>query len=324
MPENVRTGAQTIEILPPDIAAWEEGNTGVPYVWSFAADAPGPHVMMTAVVHGNELCGAITLDWLLREQVRPVRGTLTLGFMNVDALLSFNVDDPHDSRFVDEDFNRLWAEDVLDSDRTSTELLRARQVRPIVHDADILLDIHSMSRMVQPLMMAGPVSKGRTLARQVGVPATVVSDAGHPQGKRMRDYSPFISEQNDRNALLVECGLHWVRDSVTVARDSAVRFLRATGAINSTVLPGEGESPVEPGDCFEVTDVITVGTEAFQFAQPLQGGEVIASAGTVLATDGEQVIRTPHDDCLVVMPASRLVPGQTAVRLARKLAPSEV
>ena len=33
--------------------------------------------------------------------------------------------------------------------------------------------------------------------------------------------------------------------------------------------------------------------------------------------DGEEEIRTPHDDCLLVMPSLRAMPGQTAVRLAR-------
>jgi succinylglutamate desuccinylase len=280
-------------------------------------------VVVTAVVHGNELCGAITVDRLLRENIRPSRGTLTFGFMNVAALLSFDPDDPHGSRFVDEDFNRLWAEDVLDSDRSSAELIRAREVRPLIHDADVLLDIHSMTQMSQPLMMAGPVAKGRALARQIGIPRTIVSDSGHPQGKRMRDYSPFIDESSDKNALLVECGLHWAAASVGVAMDSTIRFLRVTGAIDEDTLPGEGTAKIEPADCFEVTEVVTVKSEQFRFEQPFQGGEVIPAKGSLLATDGDTEIRSAHDNCLIVMPAHRLVPGQTAVRLARPIGPEQ-
>ena len=60
--------------------------------------------MVSAVVHGNELCGAIVLDWLLRERLRPVRGVLSLAFMNVAAFQSFDPQDPTPSRYVDEDF----------------------------------------------------------------------------------------------------------------------------------------------------------------------------------------------------------------------------
>jgi len=38
---------------------------------------------------------------------------------------------------------------------------------------------------------------------------------------------------------------------------------------------------------------------------------------TLIALDGEDEIRTPHDDCLLVMPSLRAMPGETAVRLAR-------
>src|SRR3546814_4272341 len=80
-----------------------------------SSDLPGPHVMIAAVVHGNELCGAIALDWLFRHDVKPLKGKLSLGFMNVAAYLSFDPANPTASRFVDEDFNRLWTAEVLDN-----------------------------------------------------------------------------------------------------------------------------------------------------------------------------------------------------------------
>src|SRR3546814_4771684 len=63
-----------IELTAPDIAPYKAGNTGIDYVTCFDSGEPGPHVMITAVVHGNELCGAIALDWLFRHGVKPLRG----------------------------------------------------------------------------------------------------------------------------------------------------------------------------------------------------------------------------------------------------------
>ena len=48
-----------------------------------------------------------------------------------------------------------------------------------------------------------------------------------------------------------------------------------------------------------------------------KGGDVIAQAGTLIARDGGVEIRTPHADCLLVMPSLRPSRGHTAVRLAR-------
>ncbi|HBL56481.1 MAG TPA: hypothetical protein DDZ36_11585, partial [Deltaproteobacteria bacterium] len=175
-----------VSLTPPDISAYRKGNSGVEYIHQFDSGKPGPHVMISAVVHGNELCGAIALDHLLQNEVRPLRGKLTLAFMNVSAFLSFDPGNPTFSRFIDEDFNRLWSKDVLGGNRDSMELRRAREVHPIVDTVDMLLDIHSMQTTTLPLIVAGPLVKGREFARQLGIPEMVVSDSGHKAGRRMR------------------------------------------------------------------------------------------------------------------------------------------
>jgi len=48
-----------------------------------------------------------------------------------------------------------------------------------------------------------------------------------------------------------------------------------------------------------------------------EGFEVIENAGTVIARDGGRDIRTPYDECVLIMPSRRFARGQTAVRLGR-------
>ena len=61
-----------VELAAPDIARWRAGNTGVDHVHRLRADAPGPVVHVQALTHGNEICGAIALDWLLQQvQAHP-------------------------------------------------------------------------------------------------------------------------------------------------------------------------------------------------------------------------------------------------------------
>ncbi|MGI9382625.1 MAG: succinylglutamate desuccinylase, partial [Methyloligellaceae bacterium] len=176
MPSPSLPNAYPVELQAPDIAPYKAGNSGIDYVTTFDSGRDGPHVMITAIVHGNELCGPIALDWLLARNARPQNGRLTLGFVNVAAYANWDPDDPFASRWVDEDFNRVWTEEVLESERTSIELERARALRPLLDTVDLLLDIHSMQTPSPPMMMAGPLAKGRELARQVGVPELVVTD----------------------------------------------------------------------------------------------------------------------------------------------------
>ncbi|MBT6136934.1 MAG: succinylglutamate desuccinylase [Rhodospirillaceae bacterium] len=307
-----------VELSSPDIEPYKSGNSGVEYFTTFDSGKTGPHALITAVTHGNELCGAIALDLLFRRELRPKRGQLTFGFCNVEAYQSFDPRYPTLSRFIDEDLNRVWAQDVLDGDRDTAETRRARQIRPLLETVDFLLDIHSMQNDTTPLMLCGPLDKGRAFAKSLGYPEYIVSDEGHAAGKRMRDYGGFSEATDPRNALLVECGQHWAKGSDEVALESALRFLLAIDLVDPDTVASLLMTEAEPAQkLIEITHAITVETDDFEFAGDFSGMEMIAKAGSPLARDGDRSITTPHDDCVLIMPSRRLGKGQTAVRLGR-------
>ncbi|HET9350312.1 MAG TPA: succinylglutamate desuccinylase/aspartoacylase family protein, partial [Burkholderiales bacterium] len=198
-----------IEIKPPDISRYRSGNTGVDYVHVMDSGKPGPSVMVQALTHGNEFSGAIALDYLFTEKVRPLKGKLTFAFANVAAFERFDFADPDRSRCIDEDYNRVWADEVLLGPRDSAELRRARELRPFVDTADYLLDLHTMTEPCRPIMVCGILDKGAEFARRVGVPADLLIDTGHPAGLRMRDRGGFGDPASPKNALLIEAGQHW-------------------------------------------------------------------------------------------------------------------
>lgn len=310
-----------IEVAFPDLAPHERGNRGIPYVWSFASPRPGPHVVVQALTHGNEVCGAIAIDALLAEGTRPSRGTLTFVFANVAAYRAFHPADPYASRCVDEDMNRVWSIDVLDGPRRSADLDRARELRPVIDSADWLLDLHSMTDPCPPLALAGTRPKGLALARAVGVPATIVVDAGHAAGKRLRDYAFFDDADDPRAALLVECGQHWERAAPEVAREATLRFLAHLGAVDRAFVDeriGGDEPP--PQRTIEITDAVTIRHPEFRFVVPVHGLLVVPEAGTLLADDGGTAVTTPYDECVLIMPTRRPRVGETAVRLGRFVA----
>lgn len=311
-----------VELGPPDISAYAPGNTGVPHVWTFDSGAAGPHVALTAVVHGNEPCGAIALDWLLRMDLRPVRGKLSFAFVNVAAYAAFDPATPDATRWIEEDFNRLWGPGVLDDPdrRVTPEVVRAREIRPWLATVDLLLDIHSMQHKTQPLIIAGPAAKGRRLARDIGWPGIVVTDQGHAEGMRMRDWRGFSDPASPRNAALVECGQHWESEAAEVAKDCATGFLRATGAVapDFGVERMAGRPPRPAPTFYEVSGPVTIETDAFRFAEDWRGFEHLEQ-GRLIGWDGARAIHAPHDPTVLIMPSRRLWPGKTAVRLARPI-----
>ncbi len=309
-----------VELSPPDIEPYRSGNTGVEYVTTFDSGIAGPHVLVTALTHGNEICGAIALDLLFRAGLRPRQGKLTLAFDNVAAYRNFDPRVPVASRFVDEDFNRLWAPATLDGSRQSTELTRARTLRPIVEAADFLLDIHSMQYATAPLMLAGTRDKSVALARRVGIPELIMCDAGHAAGPRMRDYGGFDDPASSKTALLIESGQHWERRAAEVATDVMLRFLIAVGTLSrddAQVLAGPDFDAHPRQRIIQVTEAITITSDNFEFAQDFRGLEVLSPKGTLIGRDSGREILTPYDECVLIMPSRRLAKGQTAVRLGR-------
>ncbi len=306
-----------LEVPPPDISAWETGNTGLPYVWTFDSRTPGPHCAVVALTHGNEYCGAYALDALLRANTRPERGRLSFVFSNVEAFLSFDPKAPFKSRYLDEDFNRVWDEATLDGPRMSRELARARALRPFFDTVDHLLDLHSMHEACAPLLLCGTTKKGLAQARALGAPEHILIDAGHAAGKRLFDYADFGADASPKTAYLVECGQHWARSSVAVAHDAAARFL-GRYCLKNTAFAPQVLAEKSAQKCIEVTHAITAKQSGqFQWTKKWEGLTVVEKAGTPLATEAGETIVTPYDDCVLIMPAPEPISGQTAVRLGR-------
>jgi predicted deacylase len=306
-----------IEFTFPDLKPWEQGGPA-PYVHMRDSGKPGPTVMVNALTHGNEVSGAIVVDGLLRQGLRPRMGKLILSFANIEAYHSFDAAVPFKSRMIDEDFNRTWGR--LDQPATTVETRRAQVLKPFVEQADLLLDLHSMHDDGVPLMLSGPLDKGAELARRLGAPVDIIRDAGHAAGMRMRDYGGFGDPKSPKNALLIETGQHWRTSSVVVAKDVAARFLAESGIVEAGDLPVGWRQPSPPSQrVVEVTHAVATRRGNFKAVRHFEGQEMIAKAGTLLGHDDDEPVTTPYDNCVLVMPSSNrpLRPGVTVVRLGR-------
>jgi predicted deacylase len=295
----------------PDISAFIEGNNGIPGFTTRDSGQPGPHVVLVSLIHGNEVAGAIVLDEMLRANTLPLRGKLTLGFANIAAFEKFDPENPVASRFVEEDLNRAWDDAQLFGVRRSLELDRAREIRPLIDVADIVLDLHSMLWPSDPVLLCGPTKLGRNLALHIATPPMVIADQGHVGGKRLIDYGRFTEASSHAACVLVEAGQHWEPATVFQMRATIASLLRHTGLADGVM------APARPPRFAEVTQLVTARTNRFVFTENFRGGDIIAEADTLIAHDGEDEIRTPHANCLLVMPSLKPSRGHTAVRLAR-------
>ena len=319
------SAALRFELPLPDLAPWRAGNTGVAGVWHFDSGQPGRAVLITALIHGNELCGAWALKGLLEAGVRPARGTLTLALCNLAA---FDRLDPanHDAaRFVEQDMNRQLSDERMDA-ADSLERRRCAALRPFVARADWLLDLHSMHEPCAPLLLTGVQPRNLALAKQMAAPEHIVIDAGHQDGTRMRDYGRFglpDAQAGDSRSLLVECGFHGDPASRAVAQDQCLRFIEASGIVDGAelarLLPGWRLTDAPRQWALQVTGPVVAKNERFTFNEAFTSLEVIARAGTVIGDNDGEPVTTPYDDCVLVMPSTRQArAGVSVVRFARR------
>ena len=230
--------APVLEVLPRDLSAYRAGNTGVDYVHRFDSGRPGPHVLINALTHGNEICGMVAATHLLDAGVRPKIGTLTVSFAHVEAYAAFRPETPFANRQLVHNLNRIWSDEWLDGPEQSPELRRARELRPVVAAADHILDIHSTSQDVAPFWVYPDFERNGRAALALGAASGVALHLLMPQG--LGSGTPLI--QHGRHgqagegagvALVVECGQHFLRTSAEVATRAALSFLAHFGLVDA-------------------------------------------------------------------------------------------
>ncbi len=302
------------EVLPRNLSPYREGNTGVDYVHRFESGRPGPHVLVNALTHGNEFCGMVAATHLLDAGVRPLIGTLTVSFANVEAYESFDRAQPFASRQLVHNLNRIWSPEWLDGAQDSPELRRARVLRPVVAAADHILDLHSTAQPVCPFWVYPGYARNTAAALAIGDPDVhLVMPEGLNTGTPLIQHGRHGREEGAGVALVAECGQHFLQSTADAAVDVTLRFLAHFGLIEHGAA-----TPAGPPRRFELLATPVIKTESFAFVRPLAGLETFAK-GELIANDGPDEIRAPCDDCTVFMPARSPIVGREAVYLTRPL-----
>ena len=311
-----------VQISRFDLSAYREGSNGVDYVHSFDSGHPGPHVMVNALTHGNELCGMVAVKRLLDAAVRPVHGRLTLSFANVAAYE--RAADGHDGvRFVERDFNRLWHDELLAADQHSVEARRAHQMRPLLRSVDTLLDLHSTWHAVAPFFVLSRLPRVRALADRLALPARqlFLPDVWH-EGYHLIDYGAFRAPLGHAVGLIAECGQHFAQASCDTAWQVAVRFLQVCAVISPDMAQAlcPGLVAADEIERYDIALPVIAQTDQLRLLCSY-AGFVSFAQGEVAAMDGDLPLRAPFDGAVLLAPRPDPKPGQQAFSWGRPVAP---
>jgi hypothetical protein len=187
-------------------------------------------------------------------------------------------------------------------------------MRPAIAAADHILDIHSTSHDVVPFWVYPAFARNAAVANAVPRPDVhLVMPTGLGSGTPITQYGAHGRADGKGSALVVECGQHFKQSSAELATEVALDVLGHFGLIDRELPP-----PARPPRRFELLRTHVVRHADFRFVRPVIGFETFAK-GELIATDGDEEIRAPLDDCTIFMPTRQPIVGREGVYLTRPL-----
>jgi len=305
----------------------------------FAALEPGPRLVVTGAVHGNETAGTRGIERVVREiesgEIDIVRGSVT--FVPVCNPLAYR----HARRVGERNLNRRL---LPTAEPHEYEDHLANVLCPLLAGHDVLLDLHSFRSPGQPFVLRGPADNDGTLepfthaaaearlAAHVGVTRVVDGwlDA-YARGvaeRRARGLTPGAVNEHPAYgigtteymrsvggyAVTLECGQH----DDAAAPEVAHHAIRQTLALLSLaelplVPPARGLAAIE---CLTLARVIDRHAEGDRFVKTWTSFDKLA-AGDLIArrADGAEV-RAPEAG-YIVFPDHAALPGHEWFYLAQ-------
>jgi predicted deacylase len=306
-----------------------------------ASHAPGPKLLVTGAVHGNEVCGTHAIRRVLAELESNAlvlrRGSVT--FVPVCNPLAFQ----RGQRAGDRNLNR--ALEPKPDPRDNEDRL-ANWLCPLLQAHDGLLDLHSFHSPGAPFVMVGPhdndgplepfrhaaVEEG--LARVLGVPRAVDGWLGtYAAGVAQRlaqaqadGLAPeALPELHPRYgvgtteymrtqggwALTLECGAHTDPASIEVAYHAIHRTLAHLGLVDAPPPPPAAHLP-----CMSLHAVVDKQHADDRFAREWQSFDAVHAGETIGVRASGAAVVAPGDGW-IVFPNARAGARQEWFYLAR-------
>ncbi len=287
----------------------------------YLALEPGPRLLVTAAVHGNETCGTRALRRLVQAldngTLPLLRGQLSL--LPVTNPLAFE----RGRRQGDRNLNRRLMPvqpPLLYEDRI------ANQLCPLLASHEVLLDLHSFQGEGRPFVMLGPRDNSgplepfahaeaeARLAKALGAPRIVEGwlscyargldqRGADPAGIVQAIGSTEAMRQRGGYGVTLECGQHQDPRAADFAYAAVLRALACLGMTEAAPFPAAA-----PPEAWQLVDVIDRHHPQDRFTKAWRNFDVVTQGTCIGWRQDGQAILAPSRGCLV-FPDDAAQPG---------------
>ena len=260
----------------------------------------GPHLVIIGSIHGNEPIGALALEWLQQflMQRSLKKGSITLVLGNRIAL-------EKKVRFCEYDLNRLF--NKLDSPNKSIEHKRVCEISPILHDADICLDIHTTSSPSEPMTICSDTNEHLSIANIIGTPYIVTNWTDGVVGLASDEFV----DQSGGLGFTIECGQHQDKNALSIAKQAIKNVVAHYDMVKVK------KSTTKKSLHLKLAHTFYPKSSDFTFLCKSKSFTFLRK-NEIYAKDGGTNFIAPYD-CYLVMPAKTIIVGVEAGFLAIKV-----
>jgi uncharacterized protein len=297
---------------------------------------PGPKLIVTGAVHGNETAGTQgirrVLDQIDHGEIEIVRGSVT--FVPVCNPLAYN----NVRRMGERNLNRRLQPTATPQDN---EDRIARVLCGWLAEHDVLLDLHSFRSPGRPFVMRGPAdNRGplepfahaaaeAQLAAHVG-PNRIVEGwmSAYADGvarRRARGQTPGAVHEDPSYGvgtteymrsqggygITLECGQHDDPEGADVAEHAIRQTLALLGLADLPLAP-----PARPFECLALSEVVDRHAEGDRFVKPWTSFDPLAEGELIAVRADGSELRAPAAG-YIVFPDVGAQPGHEWFYLAR-------
>lgn len=248
------------------------------HIHTITSPNPGPTIVISGGVHGNEQAGVEVIDYL-REHVSIDRGTVLLVYGNPEAIEK-NV------RFVQHNMNRIFKRGL---ENDSTEYKRACEIMDALDTCDALLDFHAYRDTrpdAPPFIISEESDKDVYQAMDVQI---VVHKLGPFCDGTIGAYMNALQKP----AVSIELGsIAHPQENIAIGIDSAYRLLHHFGMMSYDGAPARDKK------VYEFYYAHFKENDDFSFTQEYKSFDDVR-AGDVIAHDGGKELSAQYDGKII-------------------------
>ncbi len=271
-----------------------------PHCRQYKSETPGPTITIMGGLHGDEPMGVEIISKLKDKLAdTPIEsGNLTLIIGNPKAVEA-------KIRPIDKDMNRMFGTE-LQPTPGSYEEQRIQEIKSILNQSDILLDIHSTSSPAKPFIYCELTPAHLTAINSIDIPYIVSPDPKFRPPEFNSAADNYIDNQGGIG-ITYETGQRTDISNFNQIYKNVINFLTA-----QKLFPGQPTKPsTEPKHI--IINQHLLGSKDFQFSKQFKNFDEIKT-GELIATSNKEKI-TAQSNKIIIFPKTQITPNKAACYL---------